>query len=131
MGLTVSLVSLALNALQVNAANAAGCAGKAAAHYRVVKPQNLEDLGGVIALHGGDAHLAHDGDDARRERAVIVALRFLCRQGDCATRHEVSDAVVGKVGMDSACGVAHKRRVVMRGDSVSRLHHEIGLHADA
>ena len=97
----------------------------------VGEAQDLEDLRGVVALHRGDAHLGHDGDDARRDGAVVGGAGLLGSEGELAAGAEVGDALMGQVGVDAARRVAHQAREVVRTDGVAGLHHEVGAGAQA
>ena len=87
----------------------------------------------MVALHRGDAHLGHDGDDTRRRGLVVVVDALLGRHVQVAACCQVADARMRIVRIDAACGVAHQRRKVVRGHGVAALHHDVGkgTHAGA
>ena len=119
----VALGEFALDVIDAKAADARGRGREVAGHQVLGEAQHLEDLGGVIALHGGDAHLGHDGDDACRDGAVVVGLGLLHGKLDSALLAEVCDALVGHVGVAAGGGVAHQAGEVVRVDGVAGLHH--------
>ena len=127
----VARVELALEVVRREAAHARGGEGEALLDELVGEAQNLEDLGGVIPLHRGDAHLGHDGDDARRDRAVVVGAGLLRGERELAAPAQVADAVVRQIGVDAARRVAHEAREVVGAEGVARLHHEVRARAQA
>ena len=127
----VALVLLALHALDGQAAHARGGGGEVAVNELVCQADDLEDLCGVITLHGRDAHLGHDRGDAGRHGAVVVGHGLVSGQVDLSPVHELADAVVGHVGVDAARRVAHEAREVMGAQRVARLHNDVGEHAHA
>ena len=129
--LVIALVALALYAVLVEAAHARDGAREATVNKSLVKANNLEDLRGVVALHRGDAHLGHDRGDASVDRAVVVGDALLGTHAQRAALRQGGNARVRHVGVDARGGVAHERGVVMRGDGVTALHHDVCLHADA
>ena len=129
--LVVALVALSLDAILVEAAHARDGAREAAVDKALVESDDLEDLRGVVALHRGDAHLGHDRGDARVDSAVVVGDALLGAHAQRAVLRQGADALVGHVGVDARGGVAHERGVVVRGDGVAALDHDVGPHADA
>ena len=129
--LVVALVALALDVSDAETAHATHGTGEVSVNESLVKAHDLENLGGVVTLDRGDAHLAHDGDDATRHSLVVVRDALLGGDADGPASGEVTDAVVGHVRVDSRGGVPDERRVVVRGDGVSALHDEVGAHTDA
>ena len=85
----------------------------------------------MVALHRGDAHLGHDGDDARRRGLVVIGDALLGRHVQVAACRQIADARMRVVRVDAACGVAHQRRKVVRRHGVAALHHDIGKGAHA
>ncbi len=75
----VARVLLALNVGDAHAAHARNGACKVLLYKGVIKAYGLKNLRGVIALHGRDAHLRHDGNDTCRNSAVVVSNAFLGR----------------------------------------------------
>ena len=122
----VALVLLALNVLDTHTAHTAHRAGEIRVDELRRKAHGLEDLRGVVALHRGDAHLGHDGDDARRRGLVVVVDALLGRHVQIAARRQVADARMRIVRIDAARGVAHQRRKVVRRHGIAALHHDIG-----
>ena len=85
----------------------------------------------MVALHRGDAHLGHDGDDARRRGLVVIGDALLGRHVQIAACRQIADTRMRVVRIDAARGVAHQRRKVVRGHGVAALHHDIGKGAHA
>ena len=129
----VTLVLLALNVLDTHTAHTAHRAGEVRVDELRRKADGLKDLRGVVALHRGDAHLGHDGDDARRRGLVVVGDALLGCHVQIAVRRQVADARMRVVRIDTARGIAHQRRKVVRGHGVAALHHDVGkgTHAGA
>ena len=80
----------------------------------------------MVALHRGDAHLGHDGDDAGGRSLVVVGDALLGCHVQIAVRRQVANARMRVVRIDAARGVAHQRRKVVRGHGVATLHHDVG-----
>ena len=127
----VALVLFVLNVFDTHTAHTAHRAGKVRVDELRRKAHSLENLRGVIALHCGDAHLGHDGDDARRRGLVVVSDALLGRHVQVAACRQVADARMRVVRIDAARGVAHQRRKVVRGHGVATLHHDVGKGAHA
>ena len=129
----IALILLALNVLDTHTAHTAHRAGKVRVDELRRKAHGLEDLRRMVALHRGDAHLGHDGDDARRRGLVVVGDTLLGRHAQIAARRQIADARMCVVRIDAARGVAHQRRKVVRGHGVAALHHDVGkgTHAGA
>ena len=87
----------------------------------------------MVALHRGDAHLGHDGDDAGGRSLVVVGDALLGRHVQVAVCRQIADARMCVVRIDAARGVAHQCRKVVRGHGVAALHHDVGkgTHAGA
>ena len=75
----VALVLLALDVLDTHTAHAAYRAGEVRIDELRSKADSLEDLRRMVALHRGDAHLGHDGDDAGGRSLVVVGDTLLGR----------------------------------------------------
>ena len=129
----VALVLLALNVLDTHTAHTAHRAGEVRVDELRSKADGLENLRGVIALHRGDTHLGHDGDDTRRRGLVVVGDTLLGRHVQVAACRQIADARMRVVRIDAARGVAHQCRKVVRGHGVAALHHDVGkgTHAGA
>ena len=129
----VALVLLALNVLDTHTAHTAHRAGEVRVDELRRKAHGLEDLRRMVALHRGDAHLGHDGDDAGGRSLVVVGDALLGRHVQVAACRQISDARMCVVRIDAARGVAHQCRKVMRRHGIAALHHDIGkgTHAGA
>ena len=129
----VALVLLALNVLDAHTAHTAHRAGEVRVDELRRKAHGLEDLRRMVALHRGDAHLGHDGDDAGGRSLVVVGDALLGRHVQVAACRQVADARMCVVRIDAARGVAHQCRKVVRGHGVAALHHDVGkgTHAGA
>ena len=129
----VALVLLALNVLDTHTAHTAHRAGEVRVDELRRKAHGLEDLRRMVALHRGDAHLGHDGDDAGGRSLVVVGDALLGRHVQVAARRQIADARVRVVRIDATRGVAHQCRKVVRGHGVAALHHDVGkgTHAGA
>ena len=122
----VALVLLALNVLDTHTAHTAHRAGEVRVDELRRKAHGLEDLRRMVALHRGDAHLGHDGDDAGSRSLVVVGDALLGRHVQVAACRQIADARMCVVRIDAARGVAHQCRKVVRGHGVAALHHNIG-----
>ena len=129
----VALILLALDVLDTHTAHTAHRAGEVRVDELRSEAHGLEDLRGVVALHRGDAHLGHDGDDAGGRSLVVVGDALLSCHVQIAVRRQVANARMRVVRIDAARGVAHQRRKVVRGHGVATLHHDVGkgTHAGA
>ena len=129
------VVAGGLHALDVGhgkATHARGGAREVAVDELVGEADDLEDLRGVVALEGRDAHLGHDRRDARGHGLVVVGHgRVGVKVAERAPGREVADALVGHVGVDAAGGVAHERGEVVGAEGVAGLHHDVCEHAHA
>ena len=129
----VALVLLTLNVLDTHTAHTAHRAGEVCVDELRRKAHGLEDLRRMVALHRGDAHLGHDGNDAGGCSLVVVGDALLDRHVQIAACRQIADARMRVVRIDTARGVAHQCRKVMRGHGVATLHHDVGkgTHAGA
>ena len=129
----VALVLLALNVLDTHTAHTAHRAGEVRVDELRRKAHGLEDLRRMVALHRGDAHLGHDGNDAGGRSLVVVGDALLGRHVQVAACRQIADARMCVVRIDAARGVAHQCRKVVRGHGVAALHHDVGkgTHAGA
>ena len=86
----------------------------------------------MVALHGGDAHLGHDGHHARCCRAVEAFDALSSAKHTAVGFHKVAlvrqtrDVRVGAVRVDAACRVTYKRGEVVRRERVAALDDEVG-----
>ena len=129
----IALILLALDVLDTHTAHTAHRAGEVRVDELRRKAHGLEDLCRMVALHRGDAHLGHDGDDAGGRSLVVVGDALLGRHVQVAACRQIADARMCVVRIDAARGVAHQCRKVVRGRSVAALHHDVGkgTHAGA
>ena len=127
----VALVLLAFNVLDTHTAYTAHRAGKVRVDELRRKANGLEDLRRMVALHRGDAHLGHDGDDAGGRSLIVVGDALLGRHVQIAACRQVANARMCVVRIDAARGVAHQRRKVVRRHGIAALHHDIGKGAHA
>ena len=129
----VALVLLALNVLDTHTAHTAHRAGEVRVDELRRKAHGLEDLRRMVALHRGDAHLGHDGNDAGGRSLIVVGDALLGCHVQIAVRRQVANARMRVVRIDAARGVAHQRRKVVRRHGVATLHHDVGkgTHAGA
>ena len=127
----VALVLLALDVLDTHTAHTAHRAGEVRVDELRSEAHGLEDLRGVVALHRGDAHLGHDGDDAGGRSLVVVGDALLGCHVQIAVHRQVADARMCVVRIDAARGVAHQCRKVVRRHGVAALHHDVGKGAHA
>ena len=129
----VALVLLALNVLDTHTAHTAHRAGEVRVDELRRKAHGLEDLRRMVALHRGDAHLGHDGDDAGGRSLIVVGDALLGRHVQVAACRQIADARMCVVRIDAARRVAHQCRKVVRGHGVAALYHDVGkgTHAGA
>ena len=129
----IALVLLAFDVLDTHTAHTAHRAGEVRVDELRRKAHGLEDLRRMVALHRGDAHLGHDGDDAGGRSLVVVGDALLGRHVQVAVCRQIADACMCVVRIDAARGVAHQCRKVVRGHGIAALHHDVGkgTHAGA
>ena len=129
----VALILLALDVLDTHTAHTAHRAGEVRVDELRSEAHGLEDLRRMVALHRGDAHLGHDGNDAGGRSLVVVGDALLGRHVQVAACRQITDARMCVVRIDAARGIAHQRRKVVRGHGVAALHHDVGkgTHAGA
>ncbi len=127
----VAFILLELDIGNTHAAHAAHGAGEVLVHEVLGKAHGLEDLSRVVALHRGDTHLGHDGDDTVGCGLVVVGDTLLGRDIEIAAGRQIGNHSVCVIGIDAAGRVAHKRREVVRGHGVAAFHHNIGKGAHA
>ena len=129
--LVVALVQLALHAFHAKSADARGRMGEALVDECVVESQDLEDLRGMVTLHRRDAHLRHDGRDARGDRLVVVRDSGVAIHVELAALAQIADALVRHVRVDARSGIAHQAGEIVRAHRVAGLHEQIGVGAQA
>ena len=129
----VALILLALDVLDTHTAHTAQRAGEVRVDELRSEAHGLEDLRRMVALHRGDAHLGHDGNDAGGRSLVVVGDALLGRHVQVAACRQIADARMCVVRIDAARGVAHQCSKVVRGHGVAALHHDVGkgTHAGA
>lgn len=127
----IALILLALDVLDTHTAHTAHRAGEIRVDELRRKANGLEDLRRMVALHRGDAHLGHDGDDAGGRGLIVVGDALLGRHVQIAACRQVANARMCVVRIDAARGVAHQRRKVVRRHGIAALHHDIGKGAHA
>ena len=127
--LVVALIQLALHAFHTKSADARGGMGEALVDERVIEAQNLEDLRGMVTLHRGDAHLRHDGRDARGDRLVVVRDSGVAVHVELAAFAQIADALVRHVRVDARGGIAHQAGEIVRAHRVAGLDKQIGIGA--
>ena len=127
--LVVALVQLALHAFHTKSADARGGMGEALADERVVEAQDLKDLRGMVTLHRGDAHLRHDGRDARGDRLIVVRDGGVAVHVELAALAQIADALVRHVRVDARGGIAHQAGEIVRAHRVAGLDKQIGIGA--
>ena len=127
----IALILLALDVLDTHTAHTAHRAGEIRVDELRRKANGLEDLRRMVALHRGDAHLGHDGDDAGGRSLIVVGDALLGRHVQIAACRQVANARMCVVRIDAARGVAHQRRKVVRRHGIAALHHDIGKGAHA
>ncbi len=76
-GAPMAIGGLARDRLEAHSAHARRGPGEVAIDHLLVKPDSLENLRPAIALHGRDAHLGGDLDEALHHRLVEVLDRAL------------------------------------------------------
>ena len=120
-----------MDVVDPHAAHAAHGAGEAPVDELGCQTDRLEYLGGMVALHGGDAHLGHDGHDARGGRAVEPPDALGGAQLDPVCRCEVvlggkgGNVGMGAVGPDAARRVTHQCREIMGGKRVAGFNDQV------
>ena len=129
--LVVALVQLALHTFHAKSADARGRMGEALVDECAVEAQDLENLRGVVTLHRGDAHLRHDGRDARGDRLVVVRDSDVAVHVELAALAQIADALVRHVRVDARSGIAHQAGEIVRAHRVAGLHEQIGVGAQA
>ena len=127
----VAALHLVLDLGQVKSANAAYGAGEVAVDKAVRKTDRLEDLGGMVALRRGDAHLGHDAHHARDGGSVVVGDGLLGAQraAGCVCKvallRHCRDLGMGFIREDAAGRVANQGGEVVRGQCVAAFHNNV------
>ena len=85
----------------------------------------------MITLHGGDAHLGHDGNDSRKNCFVVVCNGFFGADRNNRAIGKRSNGVVGKVGADTRCGITNKRCEIVCGNGIAAFDNQVGLGAQS
>lgn len=126
----VALVAFALQVIEREAANAAYRSREVPIDELVRQADRLEHLGGMIALHGRNAHLGHDRHDARNDRLVIAGDSGVDVAIEHAAATQRADGVMGEVRVDSRCRIAHEGCEVMRRDRIAAFDDDVDLGAN-
>ena len=131
VGLVVAQAHFPGDDIDADAADAGGGAREILVHEVLAEAERLEDLGAVVALHRGDAHLGHDLDDALVDCLDVFHLGL----GRVALEHPLAQLVVdgleGQVGIHGAGAVANEGAVVVYLAGLPGLQHETDLLAGA
>mmetsp|Transcript_21078 Transcript_21078/g.39507 ORF Transcript_21078/g.39507 Transcript_21078/m.39507 type:complete len:1048 (-) Transcript_21078:533-3676(-) len=101
----------------------------------LAEPDSLEDLGALVGLQGGDAHLTHDLQQALGRGLsvggdhVVVAVLLLRLGGDQPVAVHLAESLVGDVRADAVATEAEQGRKVVDLASVSALREDGSLGA--
>ena len=96
-------------------------------------PDRFEDLGSLVAVEDGDAHLRHDLENAFFERLVVLCQGLL--HGDpvefpfLVLLDEFTDGLVGEPGADRRRAEADEAGDVVGVTRLGRIDDEAGVHA--
>ena len=120
-------------AFQADAADAAGRPREELVHERLLQAHRLEDLRAAVALLRGDAHLAHDLQQALRRRLDEVLVELLPRivAADDLLRLHLVDRGEGDVGVHGAGAVTGEQREVLHLAGLARFDDEPATGAGA
>ncbi len=105
----VPVAAVGLHVVQALPAQRAGGVGEVLVHKLRIKPHRLEELGALVRLQRGHAHLGGDLQDPRRKRLVVVF--------DARLAAFPADDVVGEVRVHRprAVGDQHRKLVGVAG----------------
>ena len=114
VGAAVPLEAFLRDHVEADALDLRGRAGEELVDDLAIEPDGLEDLGAVIGLHGGDAHLRHRLENAFLDRLAVVEPSLGCVDvaGDFAVAVHLVDRLVGHVGVDGVGAVADQQAEV-------------------
>ena len=124
--------NLALEVFQRHTADAGDRAGKEAVDQLLRKPQCLENLRVVVAVHAGDAHLAHHFEYAVVVAVVNVFHRFFQRNAfEMPFVIERFDRLVDAAQMDALRAVAYEASDVVHFSGLIAVHDQRAAAAQA
>ena len=123
------LIAFALHVVDAEAPNAADRAREMLVNELVGKSNSLEHLRSMVALHGRDAHLRHDGHDACDNGAVVVGNGHIGVEADDPAFAERTYRVMRQIGENARRRITHERREIVRRDGVARLDDDVGMRA--
>ena len=131
VGLVVAQADFPGDDIDADAADAGGGAREILVHEVLTEAQGLKNLGAVVALHRGDAHLGHDLHDALVDGLDELHLSL----GRFALEHALAQLVVdgleGQVGVHGAGAVANEGAEVVHLTGLAGLQYETDLLAGA
>ena len=99
--------------LEPHAAHAADGVGEVLIHHVLADAHDLEDLGALVGLDGGDAHLRGDFHDAVEHGLVVVVHGHGVVLVEKSLVDELADAGVGQVRVHRPGAVAQERGEVV------------------
>ena len=94
--------------LQANARHRADGIGKVAVDDLFADAHRLKNLGGLVGLQGGNAHLGGDLHNARQNGLVVVRNGLVAVLVQHIPLHQLLNAVLGQVGIDGPGTVAQQ-----------------------
>ena len=105
-GLVVAGDHIVIDVLHADAAHPADSVGKVFVYDFLADAHSLEDLGGLVGLEGGNAHLGRDLHDTVENSLVVVVDGCVVVLVQNSPVNELRNALVGQVGIDSPGAVA-------------------------
>ncbi len=91
----------------------------------LTQADRFEDLGTVVALHRGDAHLGHHFDDALGSGLnVVLASELVIDVDQQAVADHAIHSLEGHVGVDGIAAVTDQQREVMHLTRITGLQHQ-------
>ena len=112
-GLAVVPLHALADLVQADAAHPADGVGEIPVHHLPVDAHALEDLGGLVGLDGGDAHLGGDLHDAVEDGTVVVVDSGGGILVQKTKGHQLLHALLGEIRVDGLGAVAQERREVV------------------
>ena len=123
-GCGVKLIRLLCDIVQRNAAHPADRSGKVFIYYLLVNSDGLENLGALVGLNRGNAHLGGNLYDSMENRAVVIIhcrVIILVKQ---MGSHQLPDSLLGQIGIDGAGAVAEQGRELVHLSGLAALQNQ-------
>ena len=123
-GAAVAVLHVLGDFLQADAAHAADGVGEVLADDLLADADGFEDLGALVGLDGGDAHLGRDLDDAVEHGFVVVAHGGVIVLFHQALVDQLADHLMGQIGVDRPRAEAQQRGEVVNVAGLAALQND-------